>query len=138
MGGRGPHSVNLIIMGPPGSGKGTQGERIAERYHIPQISTGDILRDAVKDGSTLGLRAKAFMDYDVRSRKQVSQKSSAHSGKSAMPARRRRFELGLWLTEAPASAMTAISSSLSQTPWAMEKRGPSTPSSWRCTMVGLP
>jgi adenylate kinase len=49
-------------MGPPGSGKGTQGERIVERYHIPQISTGDILRGAVRDGSTLGLRAKAFMD----------------------------------------------------------------------------
>jgi len=61
MGGRGPHSVNLIIMGPPGCGKGTQGERIAERYHIPQISTGDILREAVRDGSTLGLKAKAFM-----------------------------------------------------------------------------
>jgi adenylate kinase len=53
--------MNLIIIGPPGSGKGTQGKLIAEKYHIPQISTGDILREAVRDGTALGLRAKAFM-----------------------------------------------------------------------------
>jgi adenylate kinase len=53
--------VNLIIIGPPGSGKGTQGKLIAERYRIPQISTGDILREAVRNGSALGLKAKAFM-----------------------------------------------------------------------------
>jgi adenylate kinase len=53
--------VNLIIIGPPGSGKGTQGKLIAERYRIPQISTGDILREAVRNGSALGLKAKASM-----------------------------------------------------------------------------
>ncbi len=53
--------MNLIIIGPPGSGKGTQGGLVAERYHIPQISTGDILREAVRNGSPLGLKAKAFM-----------------------------------------------------------------------------
>jgi adenylate kinase len=53
--------MNLIIIGPPGSGKGTQGKLIAERYHIPQISTGDILREAVRNGSPLGEKAKAFM-----------------------------------------------------------------------------
>ena len=53
--------MNLIIIGPPGSGKGTQGKLIAERYHIPQISTGDILREAVRNGSDLGLKAKASM-----------------------------------------------------------------------------
>lgn len=53
--------MNLIIIGPPGSGKGTQGQRIAERYRIPQISTGDILREAVRNGSALGLKAKASM-----------------------------------------------------------------------------
>ena len=54
--------MNLIIIGPPGSGKGTQGKLIAERYRIPQISTGDILREAVRNGSALGLKAKASMD----------------------------------------------------------------------------
>ncbi len=53
--------MNLIIIGPPGSGKGTQGKLIAERYRIPTISTGDILREAVRNGSARGLKAKAFM-----------------------------------------------------------------------------
>ena len=53
--------MNLIIIGPPGSGKGTQGKLIAERCRIPQISTGDILREAVRNGSALGLKAKASM-----------------------------------------------------------------------------
>jgi len=53
--------MNVIIMGPPGSGKGTQGKLIAEKYHIPQISTGDILREVVNNGSVLGLKARAYM-----------------------------------------------------------------------------
>ncbi len=53
--------MNLIIIGPPGSGKGTQGGLVAKRYHVPQISTGDILREAVRNGSVLGLKAKACM-----------------------------------------------------------------------------
>ena len=54
--------MNLIIIGPPGSGKGTQGKLIAGRYHIPQISTGDILREAVRNGLALGVQAKAYMN----------------------------------------------------------------------------
>ncbi len=54
--------MNLILLGPPGAGKGTQAQRIVERYHIPQISTGDILRAAVKGSSPLGTKAKGFMD----------------------------------------------------------------------------
>ena len=54
--------MNLILLGPPGAGKGTQAQRIVERYHIPQISTGDILRAAVKESTPLGIKAKGFMD----------------------------------------------------------------------------
>ena len=52
----------MILLGPPGAGKGTQAQRIVERYPIPQISTGDILRTAVKEGTPLGMKAKQFMD----------------------------------------------------------------------------
>ena len=54
--------MNLILLGPPGSGKGTQAQKIAEQYHIPQISTGDILRSAVKERTPLGVEAQGYMD----------------------------------------------------------------------------
>lgn len=53
--------MNVIMMGPPGAGKGTQAERLARQYGIPKISTGDILREAVHDGTDLGRQAKAIM-----------------------------------------------------------------------------
>jgi adenylate kinase len=52
----------LVLLGPPGAGKGTQGERLAERLGIPKIATGDVLRAAVRDGTQQGLAAKAYMD----------------------------------------------------------------------------
>lgn len=54
--------MNLILMGLPGAGKGTQAERIVAEYKIPHISTGDMFRAAIKDGTELGLQAKSFMD----------------------------------------------------------------------------
>ncbi|MCA1032783.1 adenylate kinase [Bacillus timonensis] len=54
--------MNLVLMGLPGAGKGTQAERIVEDYKIPHISTGDMFRAAIKEGTELGLKAKSFMD----------------------------------------------------------------------------
>lgn len=53
---------NLVLLGPPGAGKGTQAERISELYGIPHVSTGDIFRDNLKRGTELGLKAKEYMD----------------------------------------------------------------------------
>ena len=54
--------MDLILLGPPGSGKGTQAKKMVDRYHLPQISTGDILRAALKEKTPLGLEAKQYMD----------------------------------------------------------------------------
>jgi adenylate kinase len=52
----------IVLLGPPGAGKGTQGERLAARLDVPKIATGDVLRAALRDGTPLGLAAKAAMD----------------------------------------------------------------------------
>lgn len=54
--------MNLIFLGAPGAGKGTQAEIVCDHFKIPAISTGNILRAAVKDGTPMGVKAKSYMD----------------------------------------------------------------------------
>ncbi|MBW6469022.1 MAG: nucleoside monophosphate kinase, partial [Coriobacteriia bacterium] len=54
--------MNIVLLGAPGAGKGTQAEKMIEAWGVPHISTGDILRKAVADGTPLGVQAKTFMD----------------------------------------------------------------------------
>ncbi|MEG0157357.1 MAG: adenylate kinase [Anaerovoracaceae bacterium] len=54
--------MNLVLLGPPGAGKGTQAAKIIEKYNIPHISTGDIFRKNIKEGTVLGKKAQAYMD----------------------------------------------------------------------------
>lgn len=54
--------MRLILLGPPGAGKGTQAKALTDDFGIPQISTGDILRSAVREGTVMGVKAKSFMD----------------------------------------------------------------------------
>lgn len=54
--------MNLILLGAPGAGKGTQAEKICEKYGIPAVSTGNIIREALKNGTDMGLKAKSYID----------------------------------------------------------------------------
>ncbi|HEU4801120.1 MAG TPA: nucleoside monophosphate kinase, partial [Gemmatimonadales bacterium] len=54
--------MDILLLGPPGAGKGTQGALLAEHMGLPRFATGDLLRDAVKNGTPLGLKARAVME----------------------------------------------------------------------------
>ena len=62
---RGGHDLRIIMLGAPGAGKGTQAKKIAEKYNIPHISTGDIFRANIKNGTELGKKAKTYMDQGL-------------------------------------------------------------------------
>ena len=57
--------LNLVLFGPPGAGKGTQSARLIEKYHLVHLSTGDILRNEIAQGTPLGLEAKKLMDQGL-------------------------------------------------------------------------
>ena len=59
--------MNIIFMGPPGAGKGTQAERIVNEFQIPHISTGDAFRLAMRQGTPLGVEAKGYVDQGTSS-----------------------------------------------------------------------
>ena len=54
--------MRIILLGPPGAGKGTQAAELVDKYNIPHISTGDIFRKNIKEGTDLGIKAKEYMD----------------------------------------------------------------------------
>ena len=57
--------MNIVMLGAPGAGKGTQAEKISQKYNIPHISTGDIFRQSIKNGTPLGVAAKSYMDQGL-------------------------------------------------------------------------
>ncbi len=57
--------LNIVLFGPPGAGKGTQSERLIEKYHLVHLSTGDILRNEITNGTPLGMEAKKLMDQGI-------------------------------------------------------------------------
>jgi len=57
--------MNIVLMGLPGAGKGTQAEKIADQFQIPHISPGDMFRNAIKEGTKMGLEAKSYMDQGL-------------------------------------------------------------------------
>ena len=62
---KGENNMKIIMLGAPGAGKGTQAKKIAEKYGIPHISTGDIFRANIKNGTELGKKAKTYMDQGL-------------------------------------------------------------------------
>ncbi|HSR56929.1 MAG TPA: nucleoside monophosphate kinase, partial [Candidatus Binataceae bacterium] len=54
--------MRLVLLGPPGAGKGTQARMLGEKIHAPQVASGDLLRAAVRDKTPLGVRARGYMD----------------------------------------------------------------------------
>ena len=64
--------MKIIMLGAPGAGKGTQAHMIAEKYHLPHVSTGDIFRANIKNGTELGMKAKSFMDKSLEKKQKIT------------------------------------------------------------------
>ena len=89
--------MRIVLLGAPGSGKGTQAQRLQAKYGVPQVSSGDLLRDAVARGTELGRKAKAVMDAGqlvsddivlglIRDRLEQARRGAAASSSTAFPA----------------------------------------------------
>ena len=101
-------ALNLIMLGPPGGGKGTQAERFAAARGIPKISTGDILREAVQAGTELGLRAKAIMDRGELVERRGDDRDRPRAARSARTPRSGFVLDGFPRTVAQAEALDGI------------------------------
>ena len=88
--------MKLILLGAPGAGKGTQAEVICKHLGIPAISTGNILREALKSGTEMGLKAKAFMDAGQLSSRTVWQRKTAKTVLSSTVSREPFRRPRLW------------------------------------------
>lgn len=116
--------MKIIMLGAPGAGKGTQAKKIAAKYQIPHISTGDIFRANIKNGTELGMKAKAFMDAGGLVPDEIT------IGMLLDRIHEADCQDGYWMgSQGPFHRQRAL-----QRPWARWGSPLTTPSMWMCRM----